>query len=130
MQEVILKSKIEKLLHPAPLFNNILLSNSLFQKHLGLLLDIKLNVSEHMESITKKVSKTMDLLLEFHQILLGSSVLTIYKTFRRSRLNYANIIYDQDYNFAFHDKLESVQYNACFAITGAIRSNSSEKLYQ
>ena len=83
-----------------------------------------------MESITKKVSKTMDLLLEFHQILLGSSVLTIFKTFRRSRLNYANIIYDQDYNFAFHDKLESVQYNACLAITGAIRSNSSEKLYQ
>ena len=38
----------------------------------------------------------------------------------RSRLDYADIIYDQAYNSAFHDKLESVQYNACFAMTGAI----------
>ena len=123
MQEVIVRSKIKKLLHLPPLFNNILLSNSLFQKRLGLILDIKLNVSEHMESITKKVSKTMDLLLESHQILQRSSLLNICKTFRRSRLNSASIIYDQDYSFAFHDKLESVQYNACLAITGAIRSN-------
>ena len=28
--------EIKNLLHPALLFNNILLSNSLFQKHLGL----------------------------------------------------------------------------------------------
>ena len=36
------------------LFNNIPLSNSLFQKHLGLTLNIKLDFSEHIQSITKK----------------------------------------------------------------------------
>ena len=30
----------------------------------------------------------------------------------------------------FHHKLESIQYNACLAITGAIRGTSKEKLYQ
>ena len=30
----------------------------------------------------------------------------------------------------FHQKLESIQYNACLAITGAIRGKSKEKLYQ
>ena len=45
-------------------------------------------------------------------------------------LDYANIIYDQTYNFAFHDKLESIQYNACLAITGAIRGTSKEKIYR
>ena len=29
-----------------------------------------------------------------------------------------------------YNKLESVQYNAALAITGAIRSSSREKLYQ
>ena len=29
-----------------------------------------------------------------------------------------------------HDKLESIQYNACLAITGAIRGASTEKVYQ
>ena len=33
-------------------------------------------------------------------------------------------------NISFHHKLESIQYNACLAITGAIRGTSKEKLYQ
>ena len=37
----------------------------ILQKHLGLTLDIKLNFSEHIKSITKKNSKTMDLLRKF-----------------------------------------------------------------
>ena len=101
-----------------------------FQRHLGLTLDIKLNFSEHIKSITKKISKTMGLLRKFQQILPGSTLLTIYKTFIRSRLGYADIVYDQACNSAFHDKLESIQYSACLAITGAIRGISTEKIYQ
>ena len=70
----------------------------------------------------------MGLLRKFQQILLRSSLLTIYKTFIRSQLDYADVIYDQTYNSAFHDKLEFIQYNACFAITGAIRGTSTEKI--
>ena len=33
-------------------------------------------------------------------------------------------------NSSFHDRLESVQYNACLAITGAIRGTTKEKLHQ
>ena len=129
-QKVIFSRKIKKLLHPTLLFNNIPLNNSLFQKHLGLTLDIQLNFSEHIKSITKKISKTMGLLRKFQQILPRSTLLTIYKTFIRSRLDYADIIYDQAYNSAFHDELESIQYNACLPITGAIRGTSTEKIYQ
>ena len=63
----------------------------------------------------------MGLLRKFQLIFPSLSLLTIYKTFIRNRLDYANINYDQAYNSIFHDKLESVQYNACFALTGAIR---------
>ena len=129
-QEVIFSRKIKKLLHPTLLFNNILLSNSLLQKHLGSTVDIKLNFSEHIKSITKKISKTMGLLRKFQQAFPKSSLLTMYKTFIRSRLDYADIIYDQAYKSAFHDKLESIQYNACLAITAAIRGTSAEKIYQ
>ena len=107
-QEVIFSRKIQKLLHPTLLFNNIPLSNSLFQKHLGLTLDIKLNFWEHIKTITKKISKILGLLRKFQQILPRSSLLTIYKTFIKSQLDYADIIYGQAYNSAFHDKLESI----------------------
>ena len=41
-QEVIFSRKIKKLFHPTLLFNNIPLSNSLFQKYLGLTESAKL----------------------------------------------------------------------------------------
>ena len=129
-QEVIFSRKIKKLLHSTRLFHNIPLSNNLFQKHLGLTLDIKLNFSEHIKSITRKISKTLGLLRKFQQILPRSSLLTIYKNFIRSQLDYADIIYNQACNSAFHDKLESIQYNACLAITVAIRGTLTEKIYQ
>ena len=45
-------------------------------------------------------------------------------------MDYGDILYDQAFNNSFHDRLESIQYNACLAITGAIRGTSREKLYQ
>ena len=42
-------------------------------------------------------------------------------TFVRPHLDYGDILFDQTYNSPFHEKLESVQYNACLALTGGIR---------
>ena len=91
-QEVTFSRKIKKLLYPILLFNNISLSNSLLQKDLGLAIDIKLDFSGHRKGITKKISKTMGLLRKFQHILLRSSLPTIYKSFIRSQLDYANFI--------------------------------------
>ena len=38
-----------------------------------------------------------------------------------------DVLYDQGYNNSFKEKLESTQYNACLALTGAIRGMSKEK---
>ena len=46
--------------------------------------------------------------------------LKIYKSFVRPDLDYGDVIYDQYYNNSFQQKLESIQYNAALAITGAI----------
>ena len=56
-------------------------------------------------------------------------LLTIYKSLIRPHPNYGDTIYDQAYNASFHLKLDSIQYNALLAITGAIRGASKEKLY-
>ena len=67
---------------------------------------------------------------EVRKFYFRVSLLTMYKTFIRSQLDYADVIYDQAYNSSFHEKLESLQHNACLTITGAITGTSSEKLYQ
>lgn len=55
--------------------------------------------------------------------------MTIYKTFVRPHLDYGDIIYDRPGNFTFIQRVESVQYNACLAITGCFRGTSRDKLY-
>ena len=70
-QEVIFSRKIKKLLHPALLFNNIPLSNSLFQKHLGLTLDIKLKFSEHIKVSPKTLVKLWVFYVNFNKLCQG-----------------------------------------------------------
>ena len=40
------------------------------------------------------------------------------------------VMYNQAFNNSFHAKMESIQCNACLAITGAIRGTSRENIYQ
>ena len=56
--------------------------------------------------------------------------MTIYKSFVRPHLDYGDVIYDQPNNSNLSHKIESVQYNAVLAITGAIRGTSKEKMYK
>ena len=63
-------------------------------------------------------------------LLPRSSLLTVYKCFIRPHLDYGDVIYDQPNLSSLTNKIESVQYNAALAITGAIRGTSKEKLYQ
>ena len=77
-----------------------------------------------------KISKTIGLLRKLQNLLPRAALIAIYKAFIRPHLDYGDILYDQAYNMSFHQKLESIQYNACLAITGAIRGTSKEKLYQ
>ena len=81
--------------------------------------------------ILSKVNKAIGLLCKLHNILQRSALVTIYKAFARPHLYYGGIIYDQAYNATFHQKLEQIQYNACLAVTGAIRGTSKkEKFYE
>ena len=72
----------------------------------------------------KKISKTVGLLQKFQGILPRTSLITIYKLFARPHLDYGDIIYDQTFNESFHQRIESIQYNAAIAITDAVRGIS------
>ena len=80
--------------------------------------------------LSSKINKTLGLLQKQQNLLPRSALVTMYNAFARFHLDYGDILHDQSYNMSFHQKLESVQYNACLAIIGAIRGNSKEKLYQ
>ena len=128
-QEVIFSRKLEKSVYPPLHFNNIAVTQSTTQKHLVMLLDVKLDFQGHLKNIYSKVNKTIGLLRKLHNILPRLLLLTICKSFIIPYLDDGDIIYDQAYTASFHQRIESVQYNSALAITSAIRGTSKEKLY-
>ena len=94
------------------------------------MLDHKLDFNDHLKVISAKFSKGVGLLRKLNHILPRSSLLTIYKSFIRPHLDFGDIVFNQAFNESFHNKLETLQYSAALAITGAIRGSSREKLYQ
>ena len=59
-----------------------------------------------------------------------ASLVNIYRAFVRPHLDYRDIIHDNSSNATFSQMIETVQYNAALAITGAIRGTSRDKLYE
>ena len=129
-QEVIFSRKINKIDHPPLHFNENLVKSSSTQKDLEMILNTKLDFSLHLKNVQNKVNKTIGLLCKLQDTLPRTSLIAFFKSFVRPYLDYGDIIYDRAYNTSFHQNIESIQYNAALAITGAVRGTSREKLYQ
>ena len=67
-QEVIFFHKIQKTCHPSIHFNNKSVKQVPSQKHLGMVLDTKLNFQEHLKNILNKINKTIGLLRKLQNI--------------------------------------------------------------
>ena len=64
-QEMIFSRKLNKLVHP----NNSQVSQTKSQKHPGLILDDKLNFSEHLKGVVDKILKAIGIMRKFQPIL-------------------------------------------------------------
>ena len=100
------------------------------QKHLGLFLNSKLSFFDHSNEKIKKATKGVNVIRKTNLLLPRSSLLKIHKSFVWPHLDYGDVIYVQPNSSRLSDKIESVQYHAALAISGAIRGTSKEKLYQ
>ena len=127
-EEVIFSSKTKKLPHPPLVFYNANVIQSIYQKHLGIVLDSKLTFENHLNMVTTEINEAIGLLRKLQNLLPRTALITIYKAFVRPQLDYGDILCDQVFNLSFQQKLESIQYRACLAITGAIRGTSRKKI--
>ena len=119
-QEMVFSGKTNASNHKTVYFNNVPMRRENIQKHLSLFLDSKLSFLDHINEKIKKATKGVNVMSKMNLFLPRSSLLTIYKSFVRSHLDYG-VIYNQPNNYRLSDKIESVQYNAALAISGAIR---------
>ena len=120
-----------------------------YHKHLGFILDGKMNYTKHIDSKIAKANQGIRVIQRLYNYLPRNALLQIYTSFLRPHLDYCDVIYhkpmyDDFYskycseraksdpsntNYDFSRKIESVQYNAALAITGCIRGTNRERLY-
>ena len=110
--------------YPSLYFDDNLVHQVQLQKHLGLFLDQKLSFDEHIQWILIKTHKIIGMIKKLQPVIPRAALLTVYKSFLKSHLDYGDVIYDRAFNESFQNKLESIQYDAALAITGAFRGSS------
>ena len=97
VKEVLFSRKKKVQIHPTISLNNIQVERTSYQKHLGILLDEKLNFDEkqHIDSAILKINKGISMIKKLRYSLPRKSLVTIYKAFLRSIIVYGDIIHDQ-----------------------------------
>ena len=126
-QEIIFSRKTSIQSHPVLTFDKSPVIKTTNHKHLGLMLDEKLNFREHLKENISKAYKCIAVLRKLQNIIPRNSLLTIYKSFIRPHLD---IIYHQPNNGSFYQEIESIQYQAALPIIGTIHGTSQTKLYK
>ena len=94
-QEVVFSREKELQSHPTISLNNFKVERASYVKHLGILLDEKLNFKQHIECVILKINKDISVLTKLRYSLSRKSSLTICKAFLRPLVDYGDIIYDQ-----------------------------------
>ena len=100
------------------------------QKHLGIIFAEKLNFRCHINKVLTKTSKGIAVIKRLRNFLLRKLLIAIYKAIIRLHVDDGDILYDQPNHVSFCQKIESFQYKAALAITGAIQGTSQEKLLE
>ena len=75
------------------------------QKHVGLIVDKRVNFNKHLESKINKCYKIIGFLKTLSNKLPRDPLLRILKSFLRSHLDYDDIVYDKLNNESFTSKL-------------------------
>ena len=107
-------------------FNNNILTPTNSRKYLDMILDSKFNFNNHSSEKINKANKGIGIIRRLYKFLPRASLINIYKAFVRPHLDYGDLIYGNSSNATFSQMIESVQYNAATAITGAIHGSSRE----
>ena len=138
--EVIFSRKRTTVNHPPISFNDTQVVRVNEHKHLGIILDSKLTFSSHIQSIISKTRQGVGMLRFMSRYLPRKTLNELYKLYVRPHLDYGDVIYhipSKKCDFTnshtlnnFMEKLESVQYSAARAITGAWKGTSRKKLLE
>ena len=132
-EEVIFSCKRFKPNHPPLLLGNDQVAQKMEHKHLGVILDSKLDFQSHIRQAILKARRGIGMIRYLSKYISRNVLDQIYKLYVRPHLDYGDIIYhryDPEMQSHFTRTLEQTQYSAALAVTGAWRGTSRQRLYK
>ena len=127
--EVVFSCKYKKAEHPPLLFNNIPVARKDETKHLGIILDSKLNFRKHISEELVKAKKGLSLLKFLSKYLTREKLDLTYKMHVRPYLEYGDVLFhncSQD----LMSMIESIQYQAGLLVSGCWQGTNRVTLYK
>ncbi|MCG8048840.1 MAG: reverse transcriptase domain-containing protein [Candidatus Thiodiazotropha endolucinida] len=128
-EALLISRKTNRPIHPQLIMNNEAINEVNSHKHLGIFLSNNGTWHEHIDYITSKAWARINIMRKLKFILDSRSLETIYLSFIRPVLEYADVVWD---NCAQYEKnaLEKVQLEAARIVTGTTKLVSVELLYK
>ena len=110
-------------------------------KHIGMILDEKLNFESHLSAKISKARQGLGLMKHLKKWVKYNTLETIYKMYIRPHLDYGDMVYDtgevvRDTIFPLNNssillkRVESIQYEAARIVSGAWNKTCRVKLYE
>lgn len=126
-ESIIFSRKRHKPYHPPVLMDNIQINEVSSHKHLGLVFSNDCSWHNHLELIKSKAWTRVNVMRKLKFKLDRRSLETIYVSFIRPLLEYADIVWD-NCTQADANELEKIQYEAARIVTGATKLVSIDSL--
>ena len=131
--QVIFSQKSPKPPHPPLYFNQAEVPVVKEHKHLGMILDSKLDFSAHVKEVIVKARREIGMIRYMTKYVSRDVRDQIYKLYVRPHLDYGDIIYhkpDPEFTHDMTKRLERIQYSAALAVSGAWRGTNIDRLYE
>lgn len=128
-ESLTISRKRNKPTHPPLVFNNTQINNVTFHKHLGITFSNNGTWHTHIQEIKNKAWQRINILRSFKFTLDRKSLETIYFSFIRPMLEYADVVWD-NITQSDVDDLERIQIEAARIFSGGTQFVSYANLYK
>ena len=129
--QVIFSHRKSKPIHPPLTFNGSEVVTLNEHKHLGFFLDSALSFLRHTKEIIINSRRGVGIIRFMSEYVSRNILDQMYKLYVRPHLDYGDLIYhkdDPEVSLSLTKRLESVQYTAALAVTGAWKGTNKSKL--
>ena len=127
-KSILFSRKLNRPFHPPLIMNQQVINQETSQKHLGLIFSSDCNWHEHIDYVKTKAWSRINVMRKLKFKLDRKSLETIYFSFIRPLLEYANVVWNNCTQYESNE-LEKIQNEAARIVTGATKLASLHSLY-